>query len=86
MRKITDKKYTGAETQPLTNDQIDRIIDVGRLVWENLTEDERDYHFMNGSLGFLEDILSLLGLLDECDFTNVEQVEYVHDQIVFGHE
>lgn len=86
MRKITDKKYTGTKTQLLTNDQIDRIIDVGRLVWENLTEDERDYHFMNGSLGFLDDILCLLGLLDEYDFANVEQVEYVHDQIIFGHE
>lgn len=86
MRKITDKKYTGSETQLLTNDQIDRIIDVGRLVWENLTEDERDYHFMNDSLEFLEDILGLLGLLDEYDFANIEQVEYVHDQIIFGHE
>lgn len=51
-----------------------RIIELGQLVWHNLSDDERDFHRHNGTLDFTVGIIELLGLSDMLEEGNEEKI------------
>ena len=47
----------------ITEQQIDRVIELGKTVWENLSKDEQEkYYYDDGTIAFVENILSMLHL------------------------
>lgn len=64
----------------ITNEQKQHVIDIGKLVWENLTEEEQNrYSYDIGTYGFVDNIMLLLGI-NENQHT-LDEFEYMHDQI-----
>ena len=59
---------------------MDRIVELGRQVWSLLTEDERERYYMDGTLTFVEDIVSLLNIND-FDWNDDYNIDSIHDKI-----
>lgn len=75
-------------TEPIiiTEEQIERIVELGRIIWSNLSNDEREnYYYDNGTIGFVEDVLRILCLHENNDynFESVEVFDRVHDRIIY---
>ena len=67
----------------LTTTQLNRLIELGHLIWSDLTEDEQDaYALSDGTYQFIEDLCALLHI----NTTNIplDQFDYVHDTIIYG--
>lgn len=67
----------------LTNTQLNRIIELGNLIWSNLSDDEQDaYALSDGTYSFIEDLCVMLHI----NITNIplDQFDYIHDTIIYG--
>ena len=67
----------------LTNTQLNRIIELGNLVWSNLSDDEQEaYALSDGTYSFIEDLCAMLHI----NITNIplDQFDYLHDTIIDG--
>jgi hypothetical protein len=57
-----------------------RIINLGKELWNLLTEDEQEKYFCdNGALGFLEDVITILHI--DFPWTDIDLTNYIYDQI-----
>lgn len=64
----------------ITNEQKQHVIDIGKLVWENLTEEEQNrYSYDIGTYEFVDNIMLLLGI-NENQHT-LDEFERIYDQI-----
>lgn len=62
--------------------QLDRLVTIGRNLWNSLTEDEKEAYYLDrGSFGFIEDVMTILRVPVE-EFESPEHFEYVHDLII----
>lgn len=67
-----------------TMEQLNRLITVGRRVWNSLTEEEQaNYYYDVGTYGFVEDIMAILRIHE---LESVEQFEYVRELIIENKE
>ena len=65
----------------LDKKQINRLITFGRRVWNMLTKEEQEnYYYNTGTMGFVEDIMAILHI-HKLEFESEEQFEYVHELI-----
>lgn len=65
----------------LDKKQINRLITFGRRVWNALTREEQEnYYYNTGTMGFVEDIMAILHI-HKLEFESEEQFEYVHELI-----
>ena len=66
------------------NEQLNRLITVGRNVWNSLTEEEQaNYYYDSGTYSFVEDIMVILHIYK---LESVEQFEYVCELITEKNE
>ena len=59
---------------------MDRIVELGKKVWNLLTEDEQERYCMVGTLTFVENIVSLLNI-DDFDWNDIYNIDEIHDEI-----
>lgn len=59
---------------------VDRIVNLGRLIWSFMTEEEQDIFIRSdGSLGFVEHVICII--CPDFNFENTDLVEHIHDEI-----
>lgn len=59
---------------------MDRIVELGKKVWNLLTEDEQERYGMFGTLTFVEYIVNLLNI-DDFDRNDIYNIDEIHDEI-----
>ena len=65
-----------------TQDQLNRIIEVGRRLWKSLSSEEQEtYGIVDGTYGFVENVVAILHLYDY-EFGSEQEFEQVHDKII----
>lgn len=63
----------------ITTNEMNRLITVGRELWNQLTDDEREtWACDTGTLGFVEHVQEILHI----DLNDVDQFEQIHDLII----
>lgn len=63
-----------------TENELNRLVTVGRELWNNLTDDEREtWACDTGTLGFVEHVFEILHL----DTESVDDFEQIHNLIIY---